>query len=71
MGRTFEELRSEVFELDHESQRKLRDELEERLSSDEAGFHEAMRRSKAVERGEMRTVDGPEALERVRKLVTR
>jgi len=36
----------------------------------EFALAEAQRRSIAVKRGEMKTVDGPEALARVRKLVT-
>jgi len=74
MDRNYEELRTEVMELDRVSQRKLANEIEEQLShSDdlEDGFLEAKRRLDAVERGEMQTVDGPEALARVRKLIGR
>jgi hypothetical protein len=71
MDRSFEEIRSEVLELDSESQRRLRDEIDRNLESDHTGFHEAKRRSEAVDRGEMKTVDGPEALNRVRKSIAR
>ena len=73
MDRDFAEIRSEVLSLDRESQRALADEIEAHLadspSADSVAFLEAKRRVEAVERGEMKTVDGPEALARVRKLV--
>jgi hypothetical protein len=71
MLKTFEEIRTEVLELDSESQRRLRDDIDRNLASDDAGFREAKRRSEAVNRGEMKTVDGPEALARVKKLISR
>ena len=71
MQKTFEEIRTEVLELDSESQRRLRDEIDRNLESDHAGYREAKRRSEAVSRGEMKTVDGPEALARVKKLISR
>jgi hypothetical protein len=71
MQKTFEEIRTEVLELDSESQRRLRDEIDRNLESDRAGFGEAKRRSEAVSRGEMKTVDGPDALARVKKLISR
>ena len=71
MHKSFDEIRKEVLELDPESQRQLRDEIDRNLNSDQAGFREAKLRKEAVDRGEMKTVDGPEALTRVRKLVSR
>ena len=71
MQKTFEEIRTEVLELDSESQRRLRDEIDRNLESDRTGFGEAKRRSEAVNRGEMKTVDGPDALARVKKLISR
>jgi hypothetical protein len=69
MNKSFEEIRTEVLELDSESQRRLRDEIDRNLESDQVGFREAKRRSEAVDKGEMKTVDGPDALARVRKLI--
>jgi hypothetical protein len=71
MNKSFEEIRTEVMELDPESQRQLRDEIDRNLDCDSSNFHEAKRRSEAVSRGEMKTVDGPEALARIKKLVSR
>ena len=71
MDRSFEEIRTQVLELDSESQRRLRDEIDRKLESHHAGFREAKRRSEAVDCGNMNTVDGPDALRRVRKLITR
>ncbi len=71
MNKSFDEIRTEVLELDPESQRQLRDEIDRNLNSDQAGFHEAKRRKDAVDRGEMKTVDGREALSRVKKLISR
>ncbi|MFI5264551.1 MAG: hypothetical protein ACHQM6_08560 [Candidatus Kapaibacterium sp.] len=69
--KSFEEIRTEVMELDDERQRRIRDEIDRNLRSDEAGIREAKRRSEAVSRGEMKTVDGPESLAGIRKLITR
>jgi hypothetical protein len=71
MDRSYEELRSEVLGLQPDEQRKLRDDIDRNLDVDHAGYLEAKRRANAVDRGEMKTVDGPEALARVRKLITR
>ena len=71
MDRSFEELRSEVLELGRAEQEKLRDEIDRNLGVDHSAYLEAKRRADAVDRGEMKTVDGPEALARIRKLVTR
>jgi hypothetical protein len=71
MHKTFEEIRIEVLALDSDSQRRLRDEIDRNLESDRAGFSEAKRRSEAVSLGQMKTTDGPEALSRVRKLISR
>ena len=72
MDRNFDELRTEVFSLDDDTQRALVEEIEAKLAQtlnvDQCGFREAKRRMDAVERGEMKTVDGPEALARVRQL---
>jgi hypothetical protein len=69
MDRTYEELRSEVLELGRDEQEKLRDEIDRNLV-DRTAYAEAKRRADAVDRGEMQTVDGPEALARVRNLIT-
>ena len=71
MDRSYEELRSEVLGLDLSEQQKLRDEIDRNLGVDHTAYVEAKRRADAVDRGGMKTVDGPEALARVRKLVTR
>lgn len=71
MDKSFEEIRTEVLELDPESQRRLRDEIDHNLESGNAGLRNATLRSEAVTRGEMNTVDGPEALARVRTLISR
>jgi hypothetical protein len=71
MDRSFEEIRAEVFALDSESQLRLAHEIEDRLQKEDPAFVEAERRSQAVDRGEMKTVDGPEAIERVRRIVRR
>jgi hypothetical protein len=69
MDRSFEEIRTDVLELDPESQRRLRNEIDRNLEN--ANFREAKRRQEAVEQGEMKSVDGPEALARVRKMISR
>ena len=71
MLKTFEEIRTEVLELDSASQLRLRDDINRNLESEHAGYPEAKRRSEAVSRGEMKTVDGPDALARVKKLISR
>ena len=68
--KTFEEIRTEVLELDDESQRRIRDEIDRNLRSVNAGIREAKRRAEAVARGEMKTVDGPGSLAAIRKLIT-
>jgi putative addiction module component (TIGR02574 family) len=40
MDRTFEEIRSEVFHLDQDSQRRLVDEIEENLTDTTSGYNE-------------------------------
>jgi hypothetical protein len=73
MDRNVDELIVDALLLDMPSQRRLADAIENNLShsSQEPGFREAKRRNEAVERGEMKLVDGPEALARVRALVGR
>ena len=71
MNKSFDDIRADVLEMDPESQRRLRDEIDRNLDSDRTGYEEAKRRSAAVTRGEMKTVDGPEAIERIKKLVSR
>jgi hypothetical protein len=69
MVRSFEEIRAEVLGLDEQSQLRLAHEIEARI--EDPNFIEAKRRSDAVARHEMKTVDGPEALQRVQNLVKR
>jgi len=73
MDRHVNELILDALSLDQEEQRQLADAIENNLShtTQEAGFREAKNRNEAVERGEMKLVDGPEALARVRALVRR
>jgi len=73
MDRNVDELIEDALSLDQESQRRLADAIEDNLSRNDldAGFREAKKRNDAVERGEMKLVDGPEALARVRALVRR
>jgi hypothetical protein len=71
MDRSFEDIRAEVLEMDRESQERLIEEIEQNLAGSNEPIAEAKRRAEAVDRGEMKTVDGPEALARVRKLIER
>ena len=71
MDRTYEDLRTEVFELDRESQRKLVEEIEEQWTADidDEAFAEAARRMEAYRRGEATTVSAEESLGRVRRII--
>ncbi len=72
MDRTFEELRSEVLELDPENQRRLVEEVEERLAAVEphqADFDEAYQRLEAYRRGEMKSVSAEESIARSRRII--
>ncbi len=71
MDRTFEEIRSEVLELDRESQGKLVEEIEQQWTSDidEEAFAEAARRMEAYRRGEGTTVSAEESISRVRRMI--
>ena len=72
MDRSFEQIRTEVLELDRESQRQLVDEVEERLGPfepDNADFEEAFERLQAYDHGEMTAINAEESMASVRKLI--
>ncbi len=72
MDRSFEQIRTEVLELDHESQRRLVDEVEEKLAEFEphhADFEEAYQRLEAYRRGEMKSVSAEESIARSRRII--
>jgi hypothetical protein len=71
MDRNYEELRSEVLELDRESQSKLVEEIEEQWTSeiDDDAFEEAAWRMEAYRRGEATTVSAEESTARVRRMI--
>ena len=72
MDRSFEQIRAEVMELDPESQRRLADEVEERLGPYEPNdidFEEAYERLQAYDRGEMTAISAEESMTSVRKLI--
>ena len=72
MDRSFEQIRTEVLELDPESQRQLIDEVEVKLGHYEpkdADFEEAYQRLQAFDRGEMNALSAEESMAAVRKLI--
>ena len=72
MDRSFEQIRTEVLELDPESQRQLIDEVEVQLgpyAPNAADFEEAYERLQAFDRGEMSAISAEESMEAVRKLI--
>jgi broad-specificity NMP kinase len=71
MDRNYEELRTEVLELDRESQGKLVEEIEEQWTAeiDNEAFEEAARRMEAYRRGEVTTVSAEESTARVRRII--
>jgi hypothetical protein len=72
MDRSFEQIRSEVLELDRESQRRLVDEVEERLGPYEPkddDFEEAYERLQAYDRGKMSAISAEESIAEARKLI--
>ena len=71
MDRDYESLRSEVLELDRESQAKLVEEIEQHWSADidDEAFVEARRRLDAYHRGEGTTVSAEESIGRVRRMI--
>jgi hypothetical protein len=72
MDRTFEQIRTEVLELDPESQRQLIDEVEVKLGPyvpNDADFEEAYERLQAFDRGEMSAISAEESMAAVRKLI--
>ena len=79
MGRDLQSIKEAALALDIQERALLVDELvfsiagkpEHIQSSLESSAREAKRRSDAYDRGELPTVDGREAIARVRKLVTR
>jgi hypothetical protein len=74
MDRSFEEIRTEVLELDRESQRKLADELEEKLSEsdwDEDWKKEVQRRLELHQSGKATYVSAEESLAKGRAMIER
>ncbi len=70
MDRSFEQVRTEVLEMDPESQRRLADEIEHRLAeNDESVYAEAYRRLQAHRRGEGTTMSAEESLARGRAMI--
>ena len=71
MDRSYEELRSEVLELDRESQEHLVEEIEHQWSAtiDEAVYAEAHRRIEAHRRGEGSSMSAEESFVRGRLLI--
>jgi hypothetical protein len=72
MDRSFEQIRTEVLELDPESQRQLIDEVEVQLGPYEPNnvdFEEAHERLQAFDRGEMSAITAEESMAAVRKLI--
>jgi hypothetical protein len=70
MDRSFEQVRTEVLELDDESQRRLVEEIEHRLAeNDESIYAEAYRRLEAHRRGEGATMSAEESFVRGRAMI--
>ncbi len=71
MDRSFEQIRTEVLELDRESQGKLVEEIEQQWTSDidEEAYAEAARRMEAYRRGESTTVSAEESIAHARKVI--
>ena len=72
MDRSFEQIRAEVLELDPESQRRLVDEVEEKLGPYEpnnSDFEEAFERLKAFDSGKMTAISAEESMASVRALI--
>ncbi|MFI5201394.1 MAG: hypothetical protein ACHQNE_03310 [Candidatus Kapaibacterium sp.] len=72
MDKSFEQIRSEVLELDRESQRRLVDEVEEKLGPyepNDADFEEAYERLQAYDRGKMTAISAEESIDSVRKII--
>jgi hypothetical protein len=74
MDRSFEQIRTEVLELDRDSQRRLADEVERRLSETEMSFEdewsiEIKRRLDEYDRGEGGSVSAEESIANARKQI--
>ena len=72
MDRSFEQIRTEVLELDCDSQRQLIDEVEGGLGPfepNDADFEEAFERLQAYDRGEMTAISAEESIAAVRKII--
>jgi putative addiction module component (TIGR02574 family) len=74
MDRSFEQIRSEVLELDRESQRRLVEEVEEKLSETETEFdeewrQEIKRRMDEYRRGEGTSVTAEELIANARRQI--
>ncbi len=72
MDRSFEQIRTEVLELDTESQRRLVDEVEQKLGPYEPNntdFEGAYERLQAFDRGEMSSISAEESVADVYQLI--
>ncbi len=74
MDRSFEQIRTEVLELDPESQRQLIDDVEARLGETEILFDdewsiEIKRRLDEYDRGEGSSISAEESIANVRKYI--
>jgi hypothetical protein len=71
MDRSYEELRSEILQLDRETQGRLIDDIEEQWQSDipDEIIEEATRRIEAYRRGEVGSVSPEESIARARKAI--
>jgi hypothetical protein len=66
MDTSYEQLRTEVLEMDHDSQRRLIDEVKEKLGQykpNDADFEEA------YDPGEMTAISAEESIAAVRKII--
>lgn len=78
MGKDLQSITEAALALDPKERGQLVDELvssisgrRERQDSMDAAYEEAQRRSDAYDRGELKTVDGQEAMTRVRNMLRR
>jgi hypothetical protein len=72
MDKSFEQIRTEVLEMDHDSQRLLIDEVEVRLGPfepNDTDFEEAFERLQAYDRGEMTAISAEESIAEIRKII--
>ena len=74
MDRSFEQIRTEVLELDHDRQRQLIDEVEARLVETEMSFEsewsiEIKRRLDEYDRGDGSSISAEESIANARKYI--